>query len=481
MKTQPRITILKSKFQELHDWLISHPRRHERAAILFFRKFNRGTFDATNSPRYVLIDSFKLDDDWILSSSETHVEIKLTKLVEAYYKCETENLCLGFIHTHPTGFEDFSAQDDIHERNIYLGLTACNGGDSEFLSIISCDGSLKARVYRQDEKEYARHVCVIGESLDIFLNNKDQDESSHLKRQAAAFGPPFNLKMNSLRATVVGVGGTGSPLATLLARSGIGELILIDGDKLEDSNMNRVRGYNSNDVGRYKAESLAKYIEALGLKTKVKYVSSTLEDSSEAIDLISSSDIIFGCTDDNLGRSLLLEAAYYYGLIYIDVGLTGFIGEDLKHEPILRDHRGRISLILPEHGSCLYCQRVINQNKIDFEIAVKENPSLRELPKEQLEKDYYLRGGGVQAPGVGPFTSMTADFGLATLMNLIKEYRKISEDMRSDNTWIDYINLQIYSNEPEDNPDCPFCRMGSLTLLDEKGYRLGMPKLGKYK
>ena len=55
------------------------------------------------------------------------------------------------------------------------------------------------------------------------------------------------------RAVVVGAGGTGSAVATLLARAGVGELIIIDGDDLAGSNMNRVRGYQAKDIGKNKA------------------------------------------------------------------------------------------------------------------------------------------------------------------------------------------------------------------------------------
>lgn len=481
MISSSRITLLDSKFRDLKDWIQSHPAGHERGAILFFRKLDRANEEFQRSPRYILIDSFKLSDDWLISSSPTHIEMRLTKLVDAYFRCENENLCLGFIHSHPIGFSSFSKQDDIHEKNILKGLLSCNGDQTNFVSMIICGDYIKARVYQNQEYIYARHVTELGEGLKIHLNEPHEIKMEHLKRQEAAFGAPFNLKMNSLRAAVIGVGGTGSPLATLLARCGIGELVVIDGDKLEKTNMNRVRGYNKNDIGNYKAKALSDYIDSFGLDANITYITSQLEESPEAIDMLSSCDVVFGCTDDNIGRSILLESAYYYGFIYIDIGLTGFIGEDSQGEPILRDHRGRISTILPESGACLYCQRVINQNKIEFEEAVKKNPELKKLSKEQLEKDFYLRGGGIQAPGVGPFTSATADLGVATFMNLIKPYRSLAEDLRQDNIWIDFVNMYFHSNTPERNEDCSFCETRSFLLKDENGYRLGMPRFGKLK
>ena len=54
-------------------------------------------------------------------------------------------------------------------------------------------------------------------------------------RQAAAFGQPFVDMLRSLRIGVVGASGTGSSVLTLLARAGIGELVIIDNDKVANS------------------------------------------------------------------------------------------------------------------------------------------------------------------------------------------------------------------------------------------------------
>src|SRR5690606_19313773 len=108
-----------------------------------------------------------------------------------------------------------------------------------------------------------RHTLVLAERIHLYgYRESGADHSEVQARQAAAFGRPFVDMLQSLRIGVVGCGGTGSPLATLLARSGIGELIHIDKDKLAKSNLNRVRGLTTADVGKNKATSLKGYIES---------------------------------------------------------------------------------------------------------------------------------------------------------------------------------------------------------------------------
>ena len=477
-----RISLLTSLEKRLKAWLTGHPDGHERGALLLFRKFDRSTTELSKSPRYVALDMIELDDDWVLESSPGHILINLRKLPEAYLRCEQENLELGFVHSHPSGANAFSTKDEKNERNILRGYAGCNGTEVSLISLVLVDDHWLARVrsgVAPKKAEPARHLSVIGDSVSIFLTDPLEEVPAVQKRQEAAFGKPFNQKLAALRVAVVGLGGTGSPLATLLARAGVGELILIDGDDIEDTNLNRVRGYRMRDVGSRKATVLRDFIIGLGMSTRVVAIDQYLFESTLAIDEISGCDFIFGCTDDVTGRDLLNQASFYYGIPYIDAGLTGRITLDEDGAPYLRDHRGRVSVVLPESGKCLRCQRIVTDEKLKYEEAIRARPELAKLDAETLRTEYYLVGGGEQAPGVGPFTSATADFAVAAFMNLIRPFRKIDPDLRQDNIWCDFVHMCIHSNLPTENPECFCCGTGGLKLASENGYRLGMPSLGR--
>ena len=57
--------------------------------------------------------------------------------------------------------------------------------------------------------------------------------------------------------SLLGVGGLGSWAAYALACCGVGELVLVDGDRVEESNFNRQILYRERDIGRPKAEAAA--------------------------------------------------------------------------------------------------------------------------------------------------------------------------------------------------------------------------------
>lgn len=475
-----RITLLKSQDKQLKKWLTSHPDYHERGAIVLFRRFSRHVNGLPASDRFVASEIIEMTEDWIIESSKIHFKINMRKFPEIYLRCETENLELGFIHNHPSGYSNFSEMDDINEKNILQGLSGCNGESSFLISMILTEGIWIARArqgYSHSDIQRPRHISILGNNIELYGIKMPDELPTSLARQEIAFGKPFNAKLQSLRVVVVGLGGTGSSVATLIARTGIGELILIDGDNLEKTNMNRVRGYKGSDIGHKKAESLLTFINSLDLNIKVTAIPNYLD--GEAIDAISSADIIMGCTDDISGRDLMNQAMYYYGLAYIDIGIAGNVNSEQLENPFLQSQKGRVSCILPEYGACLRCQRVVTDQRLSNEQKFKDNPELLKLDAEKLEKDYYIFGAGVPSPGIGAFTSATADNAVATLMNLITVFRKLPTELRQDNIWIDFMNMSIHSNTPKDDPDCIYCRKKSLLLRSERKYRLDIPQLGK--
>lgn len=321
-----------------------------------------------------------------------------------------------------------------------------------------------------------RHTLVIGKGLKMYGYQDEDIDNDHVSaRQAAAFGKPFVGMLKSLRFAVIGASGTGSPTVTLLARSGAGEIMSIDSDKFDPTNVNRVRGSKVRDVGRNKAEMIVDFVNDIGLPSlKIIAIDALVDESPEAVDAVASADIVIGCTDDQIGRELLLSAAYYYVQALIDVGLGGDLDEDDDGHPYLRYHFGRVSTILPEHGECLFCQDVIREIWIRTEHELRINPNMSD---EEI-KSKYLQKSGENAPGVGPFTSATADYGLAGLFDLLRPYRKLPDEMRSDQIYIDFVQMTLSSREKKNDEGCLYCGTHSL-LAKKENYRLNRPLLGK--
>ena len=65
-------------------------------------------------------------------------------------------------------------------------------------------------------------------------------------------------KISSSKVFIVGAGGLGCPIADLLCRAGVGEIGIIDHDKVSLSNLNRQTLFNTADINKYKVSVLKK-------------------------------------------------------------------------------------------------------------------------------------------------------------------------------------------------------------------------------
>lgn len=476
MMMRPRITLLASQEAELKEYLESHPLGHERGAIVLFRR-HACTDLGLEGDRYIAVEVIPFQEHWVTSSSTMHVAFELKHFREIFRRCEEESLVFGFVHAHPAGPIAFSDIDDSNEETLVTALRNRNGSEIHFVALLWAKNTWLARMRNgltPGRFESVRHVAVVGQFLDVHLAATGSASGGVFDRQEAAFGRPFVAKLQSLRVAVIGAGGTGSSLITLLARAGVGELILIDGDALEASNLNRIRGVSIHDVGKNKASLLKSYINHLGLPTKVWAVGAKVDMDARAIDAIATCDVIFGCTDDQIGREVLNAALYIYALAYIDMGLGGQVHEDKNGQPYLRYHHGRLSTILPEAGECLFCQGIIKDVWIRHEYARRLEPNL----SAEDARERYLEGGGEQAPGVGPFTSAVADFAASTLFDLIKPFRKFPPEIRRDYFTIDFVRMEFSSRQARDDANCVYCQRKTY-LLKQEEYRLGRPALGK--
>ena len=68
-------------------------------------------------------------------------------------------------------------------------------------------------------------------------------------------GVKLQNRFSAATVAICGLGGLGSNIAVALARAGVGNLILIDFDKVDISNLHRQQ-YKASQVGKYKAEAL---------------------------------------------------------------------------------------------------------------------------------------------------------------------------------------------------------------------------------
>ena len=103
-------------------------------------------------------------------------------------------------------------------------------------------------------------------------------------------------KLKKLKITIVGLGGIGCPLSQYLISSGIKNLTIIDGDKIEKSNLNRQLLYSIEEIGEFKAD-IAK-IKLLQTNPNSNIISYSQNLYKNNLRLLSKSSLIIDTTDN---------------------------------------------------------------------------------------------------------------------------------------------------------------------------------------
>ena len=112
------------------------------------------------------------------------------------------------------------------------------------------------------------------------------------------------IKISSSKVFIVGAGGLGSPVADLLCRAGVGEIGIIDHDKVSLSNLNRQTLFNSNDINKYKVQVLKQKLKRINPLVKINIFKKKI-DKKNINYLISKYQIIVDASDNFETKFLL--------------------------------------------------------------------------------------------------------------------------------------------------------------------------------
>ncbi len=117
---------------------------------------------------------------------------------------------------------------------------------------------------------------------------------------------PVYDKLRSARVAVAGLGGLGSNVAVSLARAGVGELMLVDFDRVDLSNLNRQQ-YEIADLGRYKTDALSERLARINpyMKLTARTVKVTAENAAE---IFGGFDIVCEAFDRADRKAMLISA-----------------------------------------------------------------------------------------------------------------------------------------------------------------------------
>jgi molybdopterin/thiamine biosynthesis adenylyltransferase/rhodanese-related sulfurtransferase len=141
-------------------------------------------------------------------------------------------------------------------------------------------------------------------------------------------GPEGQAQLARASVAVVGAGGLGCPVSSYLVGAGIGRLLLVDPDRVEESNLHRQPLYRMGDVGRLKVEAAREALSAYNPGVEVEALALRLAPDNVA-ELVEQADIVVDAADSFAATYVLSDACRAAGKPLVSasiVGLSGYVG-----------------------------------------------------------------------------------------------------------------------------------------------------------
>lgn len=384
------------------------------------------------------------------------------RLIEdAIDRAEADNLSLMLVHSHPGGFFGFSEQDNRSDRAtmsaIFQALETTHGS-----AIMTPDGALLARVYDSGQPpRLLDAVFVPGHDLRWWWSDR------RFLERPLAFTSATREELARLCACVIGVSGTGSIVAEQLARLGFGKVQVIDFDRVEMRNLNRILNSSLDDARteQLKVTVFAKAIQSYrGDDVAVPLAASI--STREAVLLASQSDALFCCVDTLEARQTadLIASAFLLPLFDVGVAIpTRRSGSTVA----IADACGRIDYVYPG-GSTLKDRGVYDPASLRAEYLRQVAPDAH---RDEIEAGY-LRGVAEQAPSVITLNMRAA---ATCVMEFIARAYPFRHD---ENSRYARIEFSVAAGEEEATSEGTFSKQANPALArGAKDPLLGLPAL----
>jgi molybdopterin/thiamine biosynthesis adenylyltransferase len=344
--------------------------------------------------------------------------------------CRDEGLIYLAIHNHGEGnYVDFSDADNASHERGYPALLDISGGPVG--ALVFARRAVAADIWTPDrERRGLSEMIVIGQNITTLYDQPPAPPSSPdlmYDRQIQWLGERGQAQLGGMKVGVIGAGGVGLPLVTMLARLGVGSLVVIDPDRADLTNLprldvrrldameplRRIRGLSTMadrlstqkvKLARRSARRANRKIEFVGIATNVV--------EPQAANALIDCDFLFLAADSHQARMVFNAVAHQYLTPGIQLGTRIDVHRETGD---VTDIRSNVRLVLP-HSGCLRCNGLISSSKLQEEsIGARERAGNRYSDElvapsvitfnsslaAQAASDFLLMTGGImseQAP-----------------------------------------------------------------------------------
>ncbi|MHC1746492.1 MAG: ThiF family adenylyltransferase [Negativicutes bacterium] len=152
------------------------------------------------------------------------------------------------------------------------------------------------------------------------------------QRNLGTVGIAGQIRLLKSKVAVVGAGGLGGTVIELLARLGVGQLRIIDGDTFAVHNLNRQLMSTEHNIGVNKAYAAASRVEVINCDVQTEAIPYML-DEENAEELLKGVDVVVDALDNVSTRLLVNRVTKQYGIPLIYAAIAGFTGQVMTIMP----------------------------------------------------------------------------------------------------------------------------------------------------
>lgn len=366
---------------------------------------------------------------------------------------EAERLVPVQVHTHPgRGVPRFSFTDDHSEASRSIALRKALQMDMGSVVFDSGVQYCDARLWRDGRPHRMRvmeELAVLGGAP----GSGRVSDDGLFDRQVRAFGSHFQRLLQEMRIGIVGAGGLGSIVVDQLARLGVSDFVVVDPDRVERSNLNRLVGSTAQDArhGTAKTEVARRLVAGVHEGRSRVTMLETAVDDRRAIRALAPCDVLVVATDNHASRLLVQEigVAYLRPVLHAGVGLEGENGR-------IRRVLGRATSAPTAGPWCLYCRGVIDPNRAARETADPEHRAV------YVERGYLP---GTPDPAVAWANGALASVAVSMLHDRVFPFR---DGDGARDILLDLLGLEMLTiADGEVSEDCTVCGVNGLRGLGD--------------
>lgn len=400
--------------------------------------------------RYLVRELDLPDDSEYGLQNEVHVALRAEHAARRAVRARD---CRAFldVHSHPFAAEPApSLTDELHAVRQHQALSVWSRGMPLIRMILGYGGSVWAAVQKFPGGP-ARPVSAIEV---VGTDKLIQFRPRNSARLPPAVDWPFDLRtrevvgdtgtnaLQKLRVAVVGLGGTGSVAARLLAGAGVGELYCIDGDLIEAHNAPRLWFYSAGIESQPKAIAARREIMRAFPSMHVEAVAEPFP-RPQALRALSAASLVVSCVDQRAVRYALACWCAKRLVPLVDVGCGG------------RRDNGRLVAVgyqvrlQAPGGPCLACNGLDTRRLEDPEITAM---------KRQLG---YIEEGEDVAGELAVLTTRAAADAIDVLLRYVTGYAPVTRHIRGE--MLGFRTMDASDCYPP-QPECSLCGSGSYSI-----------------